>query len=162
MKIGIIVYSKTGNTLLVAQRLQSELAQDGHTVDLERFSAETAGPNSNLPVRLTATPDPGKYETVIFGAPVQAFSLDPAMVMYLKQMQKIPGVAAYCFVTQHFKKPWLGGNRATEQLMSLLGQKGVPTAKSLGIVNWSCADRDAQITEIAQNCRRIVESAFRK
>ena len=36
MKIGIIVYSKTGNTYSVAEKLESSLAKAGHTVEIKR------------------------------------------------------------------------------------------------------------------------------
>ena len=108
MKVGIIVYSKTGNTLAVAERISSQLEADGIAASIERFSAETL-PQSNKPVRLTAVPNPNKFDAVIFGAPVQAFSLDPAMALYFEQINSINPKNVFCFVTQHFKKPWLGG-----------------------------------------------------
>jgi len=39
MKIGIILYSQTGNTYSVAQKLQEKLIAKGHSVDLERLKA---------------------------------------------------------------------------------------------------------------------------
>lgn len=150
MKIGIIVYSKTGNTLSVAERIREALTENGLSVTLERFSAETL-PQSNTPTRLTATPDPNGYDALILGAPVQAFSLDPAMPMYLAQVGAIKPVPTLCFVTQHFKKPWLGGTHALKQLLALLQKKGV-SAESMGVVNWSSEKREEQIAQIAQRC----------
>lgn len=150
MKIGIIIYSKTGNTLSVAERIREKLTGNGLSVTLERFSAETL-PQSNTPVRLTATPDPNGYDALILGAPVQAFSLDPAMSMYLAQIGEIKPVPTFCFVTQHFKKPWLGGNHAIKQLLALLRKNGI-SAAPMGVVNWSSEQREEQITRIAQRC----------
>ena len=86
MNIGIIVYSKTGNTLSVAERIKDSLTQRGCQVSLEHFSAETEGTHPNKIVHLTAAPDPAGYDLLIFGAPVQAFSLDPAMKHYLSEI----------------------------------------------------------------------------
>ena len=150
MKVGIIVYSKTGNTLAVAERIGKQMEADGIAASVERFSAETL-PQSNKPVRLTAVPNPNEFDAVIFGAPVQAFSLDPAMSLYFEQINSINPKNVFCFVTQHFKKPWLGGNDAMKQMLALLNKKGI-TAKALGVVNWSSEQREEQILQIMRQC----------
>ena len=154
MNIGIIVYSKTGNTLSVAERIKDVLTQKGCQVNLERFSAETEGPQSNKVVRLTATPNPSGYDLLIFGAPVQAFSLDPAMKIYLSGLTAQKQVPTYCFVTQHFPKPWMGGKQATKQMKRLLAQKGLQ-ATSLGVANWTNPKRDELINGIVEACKKI-------
>ena len=156
MNIGIILYSKTGNTLHVAERIKEAIADSGHTVCVERFDAETSGKESNTPLRLTAMPDPTVYDAVIFGAPVQAFSLDPAMSMYLKQIGALKKVPTLCFVTQHFKKAWMGGNHAMKQLLAQLQGKGI-TATAVGVVNWTSDQREAQIDKIAAQCVKALK-----
>ena len=156
MKVGIIVYSKTGNTLAVAERIGNQLKADGIAASVERFSAETL-PQSNKPVRLTAVPNPNEFDAVIFGAPVQAFSLDPAMSLYFEQINSINPKNVFCFVTQHFKKPWLGGNHAMKQMLALLNKKGI-TAKPLGVVNWSSEQREEQVLQIIQKCSQAFKA----
>jgi len=156
MKVGIIVYSKTGNTLQVADRISASLVEAGLQAEVQRFSAETENAQSNTPVRLTAQPDPNGYDAVIFGAPVQAFSLDPAMAMYLKQIGALRNVPTICFVTQHFKRAWMGGNRAMKQLLMQLQEKGV-AATAMGVVNWSGDQREAQIDRIATQCVKALK-----
>lgn len=151
MRIGIIVYSKTGNTLQVAERIATALTQKGEHVELQRFTAETESAQSNRPVRLSALPDPNGYDALIIGAPVQAFSLDPAMTMYLKQIGALQKVQTLCFITQHFKKAWMGGNRAMKQLLEQLKEKGAP-ATATGVVNWTSEQREAQIDLIVRQC----------
>jgi len=151
MNIGIIVYSKTGNTLQVAERITTALMQKGDHVELQRFTAEMESAQSNRPVRLSALPDPNGYDALIIGAPVQAFSLDPAMTMYLKQIGALQKVTTLCFITQHFKKAWMGGNRAMKQLLEQLKVKGV-FATATGVVNWSSEQREAQIDLIVKQC----------
>ncbi len=155
MKVGIIVYSKTGNTLAVAERIQEKLKIDGILVSVERFCAEKI-PQSNKPVRLTAIPNPNALDAVIFGAPVQAFSLDPAMSLYFETIEEINPKNVLCFVTQHFKKPWMGGNHAMKQMLALLQKKGV-SARSLGVVNWSSEQRETQIEMMAQLCANALK-----
>jgi len=156
MNIGIIIYSKTGNTLQVAERIGASLIEAGLHAEVQRFSAETENAQSNIPIRLTAVPDPNGYDAVIFGAPVQAFSLDPAMSMYLKQIGALKRVPTLCFVTQHFKKAWMGGNRAMKQLLAQLQEKGV-TATAMGVVNWSSDQRQAQMDLIATQCVKALK-----
>ncbi len=38
MKIGIIVYSQTGNTFSVAEKLKAKLTAAGHNVNIERLT----------------------------------------------------------------------------------------------------------------------------
>jgi len=156
MKIGMIVYSKTGNTNLVAERVKDALISHGHEVSLHRFSAETEAPQSNKAIRLTANPDPNGYDLLIFGAPVQAFSLDPAMIMYVKQLSGLKPVPSAIFITQQLKKPWLGGNHATRQLIKLLQEKGL-TSMSMGIANWSNPIRESQIASIVEKSCNFTE-----
>lgn len=151
MKVGIIVCSKTGNTLSVAERIRDVIEPKGCQVHLERFSAETEGPQSNKVVRLSANPDPAGYDLLIFGAPVQAFSLDPAMKLYLEGIAPQQPVPTFCFVTQHFPKPWMGGKNAIRQMTALLAAKGL-SAQSAGIANWSNKQREELIDHIVGVC----------
>ncbi len=156
MNIGIIVYSKTGNTNYVAEQICERLVQDGFSAAVERFSVLSPDdPKAKL--RLTATPDPNRYDALIFGAPVQAFSLDPAMTAYLSQIGALKPTKTLCFITQHFKSALFGGNNATKQLLSLLKGKGI-AAKPMGVVNWSGEKKDDQIAKIVQLC----SEAFRE
>jgi flavodoxin len=150
MNIGIIVYSKTGNTLLVAERIREELIQNGHMASIERFTTQTENQHKTS-IKLSAAPDPNGFEAVIFGAPVQAFSLDPAMSLYIQQMGLAQQIPVLCFMTQHFKKSWLGGNRAMKQLIVLLHEKRI-AAEPMGTVNWSNERREEQIVLIAKRC----------
>lgn len=150
MSIGIIVYSKTGNTLSVAERIRERFVQSGMSAVVERFTVSSSE-DPKQEIRLTALPDPNPYDTLIFGAPVQAFSLDPAMSAYFSAVGAVKPVKTLVFITQHFRSALFGGNHASKQLLALLKRKGV-SAESVGIVNWSGDGRDAQIEQIVQNC----------
>ena len=142
MNIGLIVYSQTGNTLAVAQRIQETLIAAGHTADIEQITAETA--SGDAPVKLTSAPDPAKYDAVILGAPVQAFSLCRQMTAYLKQMPSIKGMPVGCYLTQGLPKKWMGGNRACRSMRKLCLAKGADPIE-VGHVHWKSDQRDAQI-----------------
>ena len=157
MKVGIIVYSKTGNTFSVAEKIRDVLQAKGAEVTLERFMAETSA-GSNQPIGLTYRPMCSGYDVLIFGAPVQAFSLDPAMKMYFNEIYDLDKVPTGIFITEHLKKAWMGGNQATRQLTALLKKKG-NTPLNLGLVNWSSERKESQIDAIVENCVRMTEGA---
>jgi flavodoxin len=147
MKVGIIVYSNTGNTISVAERLEKSLAAKGHNVEIKRVELENESPKPGSPLILKTAPDITPYDTVIFASPVHAFSLAPAMKLYLSQIGALSGIKTHCFITQGFKKSWLGGNRAVRQISAACKAKG-GSMISTGIVNWPDEQRERQIQEI--------------
>ena len=84
------------------------------------------------------------YDALIFGAPVQAFALSPVMKRYLTQITSLENKKVACLVTQYFRYPWSGGNRAIRQMKKICESKGGEVCGS-GIVNWSNLNRDQQI-----------------
>ncbi len=153
MKVGIIIFSRTGNTLAVAEKIREACLSQGHTAVIERVTAENEDPNAT-PVKLKSAPDPLAYDIVIFGAPAQAFSLSPIMKAYLAQVPALGGRKVYAFATHHFPKAWLGGKQALGQMRSLCQNKGAEIAET-GIVSWSSKGRDAQISDITSRFNRI-------
>lgn len=150
MNIGIIVYSQSGNTLSVAQKLEKVIKSAGHTVSIARVEPVSEGVHSPL----KSTPDITVYDAVIFASSVRAFSLAPVMKLYLSQISDITGKQASCFVTQHFKKKFLGGNRAVRQIKEACKEKGAEVIWS-GVVNWSSDIREKQIDDIVTKLSSI-------
>mgnify|MGYP000897193925 CR=1 FL=1 len=150
MNVGIIVYSQSGNTLSVAQKLEKVIKSAGHTVSIARIEPVSVGVHSPL----KSAPDIIPYDAVIFASPVQAFSLAPVMKMYLSQISDLSGKQASCFVTQHFKKRFLGGNRAIRQITAACKAKGAEVSWS-GVVNWSSDIREKQIDDIVTRLSSI-------
>jgi len=148
MNVEIIVFSRTGNTLSVAERIRDALVAAGHTTAIERVHAENEDPSNRTSVRLKDAPNPAPFDCVIFGAPVEGFSLSSIMKAYLQQMPGIAGKRIGCFVTQQLPKPWLGGNHAVRQMRELCGSKGAEVSQT-GIVNWSNRSRADQIAAVA-------------
>ena len=149
MKTGIIVYSKTGNTLSVATKLMQKMITDGHTVQLEQITAIHDVPTGNTPIQLKDMPDIQTYDNLIFAAPVQAFSLCQVMNQYLTQLPSLQGKSISCFVTQQLPFPWLGGNHAIKQMKNICQSKG-STVRKTGIVNWSSKKKEDMISALLQ------------
>jgi flavodoxin len=144
MKTGIIIYSRTNNTVTVGERLAEALRIKGHDVTLRRITAANDDPQSRGPVVLLEKPDISAYDYIIFGAPVQAFSLSPVMKAYMAQLAPLGGKKVACFVTQQFKRPWMGGNQAIGHLTRSTEGLGGAVSQT-GIVHWSSTAREEQI-----------------
>lgn len=154
MNIGIIVYSQTGNTRSVAQKLQEKLQAGGHTAAVEQVTAtgETAPGSKNF--QLTAIPETGHYDALVFGAPVQAFSLNPVMGAYLKQLPPLDGKKVACYVTKQLPFRWTGGNRSVTAMKNICTSKGAIVCGT-GIVIWSKSRREQNAMDCVESLSRL-------
>ena len=141
MNIGIVVYSWSGNTLSVAERLKERLAAAGHTVNLEQVTVVGERKRGAREFELATKPDVEPYDVVVFGAAVEAFSLSPVLTAYLKEVGSLEGKKVACLVTQQFPYPWMGGNRAIRQMKKLCVAKGGAIDGS-AVVNWAESRRE--------------------
>ena len=151
MKIGIIVYSQTGHTKAVAQKLQASLTDQGHHAIIQ--SVELV--NDKDPLTLKTLPDVTPYEVVVFASPVQAFSLAVPMKQYLSQIGQLNDKKVFCFITQQLKKAWMGGNHALRQMQAACKVKGGQVSWNGG-VNWSSEKREEQINDIVESIGRMI------
>ena len=150
MKIGIIVHSQTGHTLLVGERIREKLQSDGHEVSLMRMqNLENEEAKNPTDVHLDSLPETAGFDALIFGAWVQAFTLCPGFSNYLEQIPDIDSENVSCFLTQQFRYKWMGGNRAMAKMKASLKAKGA-VANSAAIINWSNKKREQQIEGVAE------------
>ena len=148
MKIGIIVYSATGNTYSVANQLHEKLAMLGHDVTIDRILIKNiTQPGKNID--FDNIPDTKEYTSIIFASPVEAFTLNKVMQEYLTQISSLDGKKISCFVTQHFPYPWMGGNQAIARIKKLCKAKGA-TIDKIGIVNWTNKRRKQMIADVVE------------
>ncbi|MFH1513345.1 MAG: flavodoxin [Bacillota bacterium] len=157
MNIGLIVYSETGNTLSVAERMKETLAAAGHTTEIRQITVQPRGKADSLVV-LKDIPSVEGFDAVIFGAPVQAFSLCRPMTLYLKQLPDIRGLPVAAFIIQGLPRKWMGGNRAFNTLSKLCGAKGAIPVR-IGHVHWRTATRDAQIADAVSGAAKFAATA---
>ena len=154
MNIGMIIYSETGNTLSVAEKLKKRLVASGHTVTIERVTVDgNRRQQRSADITFGSVPDTTPYDALVFGSPVQAFSLSLPMAGYLKQAGSLDGKQVACLVSQAFPYPWMGGNRAIRQMKKLCESKGVSIIGS-GIVNWAKWRRDITTQEAVNTLSR--------
>lgn len=154
MKIALLIHSKTGNTLSVADKLCASLAAAGHEAEILRVSAENEDEAAKGNVTLFPVPDISGFDGYVFAAPVWGFNLSPVMKQYLTGIPDLDGKKSACFVTHQFSKAFLGGNHSVRQLNSALSAKGAEIAAS-GVINWSAKDREAEITALVGQITKV-------
>jgi len=155
MNVGIVVYSWSGHTLEVAEKVRDKLSGAGHSVTLERIAVVGERKQGAREFRLEPLPDIAAYDAVIFGAAVEAFSLSPVMTKALKQMGSLAGKKIACLVTQQFPFPWMGGNRAIGQMKKLCRAKGGAIAGA-AVVNWAKSRRAGTTAAAVERLTRLL------
>ena len=154
MNIGIILYSETGNTYSVSQKLKEKLVKAGHSVNIERLKVIGKVNPGKKDIQFESLPDIEPYDALVFGSPVQAFSLSSTMTAYLSQIKSLQDRKVAFLVTQFFPFPWLGGNRAIGQMKKICESKGA-AARGAEIVNCSNPSREKRITEVVEKLSKL-------
>jgi len=144
MKIGILIYSHSGNTLSVAEKIKVEMEKRNSDATIEKIALINDDPQSPHPAELKNIPDIDGYDKLIIGAPINGFSLCKAMKMYLQNHAKLKNKEINCFVTQHFKHSFLGGNRGIKQITSFCNNQN-STVKNTAFIHWSSNNRKEEI-----------------
>lgn len=145
MKIAVVIYSYTGNSFSIGQKIVRFLQSQNHEAQLIRVNVTDDQP-SKTDVQLGNIESVAPFDKVIFGSPVRAFSLAPAMVKYLKQVESLSGKTVSCFVTKQLPFSWTGGTSALKKMISLCVEKGSVIDKT-AIINWSDKNRDRMIDD---------------
>jgi hypothetical protein len=141
MNIGIIVYSQTGHTLEVCEKLKERLIGEGQSVTVEQISVVGGRTPKTKEFELEAKPNVETYDALIFASYVEAFSLCAVMARYLKQVSSLQGKQVTCLATQQFPYPWMGGSRAIGQMKKICQSKGA-TVSTTAVVNWAKSRRE--------------------
>lgn len=146
MNIGLIVYSRTGHTLSVAEKLAEALSAAGHTAALEQVEA-TGRPRpgvTDLP--LDAAPPIEGYEALVFCAPTWGGTPASPMASYLAQLPSLEGAPVACLVTGFFPPGW-GRNQALAKMQETCEGKGA-TVRGAASVGWLSLRRKRQTAKV--------------
>lgn len=146
MNIGMIIYSHTGNTLSVAEKLKEKLFEAGHTVSLERL--ETVGPatlaTEGDPLKTQPAVDP--YDALVLGCPVRGGAPAPPMLTFLEHVESLEGKHIVCLVTGFFPFDGWGRNQTVAQLKEICESKGA-TFHGAESIGWFSLNRKQQISD---------------
>lgn len=150
MNIGIVVYSQTGNTYLVARKLKEKLDASGHSAKIEQVTITGDASPGAKNFQLETIPGVDRYDAVIFGGPVQAFSLTPVMAAYLEQLPSLKDKKITCFVTKRLPFHWTGGKQAIGKMKQICEAKEAEVCGT-GIVVWSKSRREENISKCIES-----------
>lgn len=152
MNIGIIVYSQTGHTLSVAEKLGKQLEEKGSTVSIEQiFISGEAAPDK---FEFTTAPDVSPYDALIFGAPVQGFRLCTVMETYLQQLPALNGKETAFLITKQLPFSWTGGTKAVSTMKKICQDKGAQV-RGAEIAFWSKSKQDESVNKCVNNLSRM-------
>jgi flavodoxin len=146
MKIGIIVYSQSGHTLAVSERLQEALSAAGHSVDLERLEAVEPAAMGATDLSLKTRPSIDGYEALVLGTGVRGGLPAPPMAAYLEQLPSLEGVRVACLATGFFPAQW-GRNQTLAKMAEICASRGATVCGS-GSVRWPSLRRKRRIAEV--------------
>lgn len=153
MKIGIVVYSQTGNTYQVAEKLQETLSDKGHSVNIERIYVADEKQRDLNKIQVLSIPDLSTYDALVFGSPVQAFSLSHPMTAFMSQIPTLQDKRITCFVTKGLPLNGTGGNQAIGMMKKICESKGGDVCGS-GIIVWN-KGRENQIAKLTEEMCRL-------
>ena len=144
MKIAIIVYSETGHTLSVALQLKERLdALDVNILELTTDSTRSR--------HLTNCPPLEGYDRILFGFPVQGFSLPIPVKDYLMKVNFPVGKEVGVFTTQYFNHDWLGGNSSHRQFWKMITRyQPIQLSPHVGRIHWRHPNKEQQINAVLE------------
>ena len=120
MKIKMIVYSYTHNTLRLIQEWAKHLNQ--HDIEIASIHADDEDPNIKT-IKLSEKPSIEDADHLVFATCVRGFALAPIMDAYLKQIPNLKGQACTLVLTQYFPFEAWGGRQAMIQFKALIEAK---------------------------------------
>jgi NAD(P)H dehydrogenase (quinone) len=135
MKVGIIVHSKTGNSMHVASKIKEALMASGCMADICRVEATNDSESNPSAIQLVSRPDISSYDVLILGAPVRGGRLSPVMDAYLQTLPSVHDKIAFGFVTHFFPNESMGGTQAIRRMDEICNAKGIEL-ENTSIVSW--------------------------
>jgi flavodoxin len=142
-KIGIIYYSITGNTRLVAQKLFNSFVIKNLDVQLLEIKT-TSNDTKQTHVEFVEKPAVVDFDTLIIGSPVHGFMPSVAVKQYLEELDDLSNKKVILFVTHYFPFAWMGGNSSLKNMERLVLRKNGLVVQKFSI-NWTSRKRNASI-----------------
>ena len=130
------------------------MVASSHTVNLEKIEVEGKVKPGEKNIKFKTFPNIAQYDALVFGSPVQAFSLSAPMSSYLSQIESLQDKKVALLSTQQFPAPWMGGNRTIGQMKKICESKGAVVFGS-GIINWSKSNREQRIVEVIDKLSKL-------
>ncbi|MDD2331610.1 MAG: hypothetical protein PHI68_03035, partial [Candidatus Cloacimonetes bacterium] len=133
MKIAIVVYSKTGSCLSLAELIRQALHPKGHEVTLFELKVEgdpTVGKQpGKATYKILNQPDVSAFDVVIAGGPVWAFRACCVIKEAISALDNLSGKHFIPFTTMSFPFRGMGGTATLNTLAKIARNKGAKVHK---------------------------------
>ncbi len=116
MNIGIFYYSATGTTEQFAHTIADALIKEKNHVELVKIETNVKVTEPHQQFEILNHADCSKYDIILFGGPVWAFSACPVVICYIERSKGLSNKKIMPFATMGFPFRFLGGNRALKQM----------------------------------------------
>lgn len=142
MTIGIIIHSKTGHTLSVAEALKDSLSSAGRSAVL---------------LRIEDQPDYDSFDAILLGSHTEGFALAQEMAAYLSALpeKSLNQKKTVLLITHAFPLHAMGGNQAMAGFRKLVEVQGAKVVAE-EIIDWSRPGREKQIETAVKNMASII------
>lgn len=124
MHIGIIYYSVTGTTEEFASRIANGLIKEKHHVELIKIKTDVTVSGPGQSFKVLNELDCSKFDFILFGCPVWAFSTCPVLIETIKKSKGLSSKKVIPFVTMGFPFRFLGGTQAIRQIEKTARERG--------------------------------------
>ena len=152
MKIGIVLFSETGNTYSVARKIKENFKK--HEVNIEKIEIKRLSKDRSK-FKITYAPKIDCYDLVIFGSFTEGFKLTPVMKEYLESLD-LKDKKTIIFITHFFPFKFLGGNSTLKEFANIINNKSGQVLTK-GIINWSSKKRGLEILDLINNFKQFID-----
>jgi len=159
MKVCIIVHSKTGNTLKLAEITAEILRMRGCEVELVHLQTASPvigiQPGKRFDFQIINQPSVEDADVILAGGPVWAFSIAPVVQQCIRLIPTLKGKLFVPFATMAFPFKWLGGNGAVTKLAEEALAKDAKVRSGI-VAQGHGKNRDQNLQEAAEQLSQRV------
>lgn len=122
-RIKMILFSQTGNTMRVGERIAEKLTSAGFQVDIARLEPKE---RLNFKADVASTkeiPSVDGYDVILLGTPVHGGRMSAPMRYFLEQTPSLQKIPYILFLTHFFRRGW-GVIQTIQELRKLCDGKG--------------------------------------
>lgn len=116
MNVILIYYSLTGTTEEFAGRIANGLIKEKNLVKLFKIETDVKVTEPRQDFKILNLPECSKFDLVLFGGPVWAFSACPVIIEAINKSGGLSGKKVIPFVTMGLPFKFMGGFRAINQM----------------------------------------------
>ncbi|MGQ9465792.1 MAG: flavodoxin family protein [bacterium] len=122
--IGIFYYSLTGTTEEFANVIAKALINEKNHIEIAKIKTNVKVTAPYQKFEILDLPDCSKYDFILIGGPVWAFSICPVVAEFIKKSKGLANKKVIPFITMGLPFSFFGGNQALKQMSRLIKENG--------------------------------------